>query len=155
MKCPKCSHENDENALYCNKCGIKFDKKQDWNSILIMAYCFSIIFLAITNACIGYLFDWIGCTWQTKAFCLSVPEYHRCIAHICPALRYPQHLDEGCIIHPDCHCRNNQHLEEYLCNYRDIQHRILRQYRKNIDQKDGRIKILHYLCSANGLVPAC
>lgn len=68
MKCPKCSHENDENALYCNKCGIKFDKKQDWNSILIMAYCFSIIFLAITNACIGYLFDWIGCTWQTKHF---------------------------------------------------------------------------------------
>ena len=45
MKCPKCSHENDENALYCNKCGIKFDKKQDWNSILIMAYCFSIIFV--------------------------------------------------------------------------------------------------------------
>ena len=46
----------------------KFDKRQDWNSILIMAYCFSIIFMSITNASIGYLFDWIGCTWQTKHF---------------------------------------------------------------------------------------
>ena len=68
MKCPKCSHENDENALYCNKCGIKFDKKQDWNSILIMAYCFSILFMTITNACMGYLLEWLECAWQTKHF---------------------------------------------------------------------------------------
>ena len=65
MKCPNCSHENDENALYCNKCGMKFDKKQDWNSILIMAYCFSILFWAITYLVLPKIFAWFEMPWYT------------------------------------------------------------------------------------------
>jgi len=71
MKCPNCSQENEENALYCNKCGYMFEKKQDWHSILIMAYCFSILFWAVTYLFLNYFFAWIDCTWQTQNYVYS------------------------------------------------------------------------------------
>lgn len=68
MKCPNCSHENDENAQYCNKCGSKFEKKQDWNNIFILAYCVSILFWAITYLLLKFIFDWVDCPWQTQNY---------------------------------------------------------------------------------------
>lgn len=64
MKCPKCSHLNEDDALYCSKCGYKFEQKQDWNSILILAYCCSILFWAITYAVLPTIFNALELSWQ-------------------------------------------------------------------------------------------
>jgi len=45
MKCPKCLHENEDGALFCNNCGFALaEKKKDWTSILLLAWCVSMIF---------------------------------------------------------------------------------------------------------------
>ena len=72
MKCPKCSHINEDDALYCSKCGIKFEKKQDWNSILILAYCCSLLFWAITYTVLPIIFNWLDLPWQTTSIVYSV-----------------------------------------------------------------------------------
>ena len=65
MNCPKCLHLNEDDALFCSKCGYKFGQKQDWNSILVFAYCFSLLFWAITYFILPQVFDWAGISWQT------------------------------------------------------------------------------------------
>ena len=72
MKCPNCSHLNEDGALYCSKCGIKFEKKQDWNSILILAYCCSILFWAITYGILPFIFIWLELPWQTTNIIHSI-----------------------------------------------------------------------------------
>ena len=45
MKCPKCSHQNEDGALFCNNCGSALvEGKKDWTSILLLAWCVSLIF---------------------------------------------------------------------------------------------------------------
>lgn len=59
MKCPKCSHQNEDGALFCNKCGYKFEERKDWNSILILAYCCSLLFWGITYMILPVVFNGI------------------------------------------------------------------------------------------------
>ena len=50
MKCPKCSHPNEEGALFCNHCGSSLiEGKKDWNSILLLAWCVSLIFFFVAH----------------------------------------------------------------------------------------------------------
>lgn len=48
MKCPKCSHLNEDEARYCNNCGFPLmEKKKDWPSILLLAWCVSLLFFTL------------------------------------------------------------------------------------------------------------
>lgn len=60
MKCPKCSHLNEDYALYCNNCGTALaEKKKDWTSILLLAWCVSMIFFAIVWSLYKFLSVWL------------------------------------------------------------------------------------------------
>lgn len=60
MKCPKCSHLNEDYALYCNNCGTALaEKKKDWTSILLLAWCVSMIFFAIVWSLYQLLGAWL------------------------------------------------------------------------------------------------
>jgi hypothetical protein len=48
MECPKCSHQNEDGALFCNNCGSALvEGKKDWTSILLLAWCVSLVFFFI------------------------------------------------------------------------------------------------------------
>lgn len=48
MKCPNCSHINNDEARYCNNCAFPLtEKKKDWTSILLLAWCGSMLFFTI------------------------------------------------------------------------------------------------------------
>ena len=72
MKCPNCSRLNEDDAKYCSKCGYKFEQKQDWNSILILAYCCSLLFWAITYIILPFIFNWMSLPWQTTRIIYSL-----------------------------------------------------------------------------------
>jgi len=60
MKCPKCSRLNEDNALYCNNCGFPLaEKKKDWTSILLLAWCVSMLFFAIVWSIHNFLSGWL------------------------------------------------------------------------------------------------
>ena len=66
MKCPKCSHLNEDNARFCNSCGFNLtEKKQDWYSIFLLAYCTSILFFSILYLILKSVFQWTDASWQT------------------------------------------------------------------------------------------
>lgn len=59
MKCPKCHHENFENVHYCGNCGFPLaEQSKDWTSILLFAWCASLLFFAIAYAVLPYLLQW-------------------------------------------------------------------------------------------------
>ena len=72
MKCPNCSHLNEDDAKFCNKCGYKFEEKQDWNSILILAYCCSLLFWGITYLILPILFTWTNMSVQATNIIYSI-----------------------------------------------------------------------------------
>ena len=55
MKCPKCSHENEEGAKFCSHCGMNLNDQKDWPSILLLAWSGSMLFFAIVYAILAYL----------------------------------------------------------------------------------------------------
>ena len=76
MKCPKCSHLNEDEARYCNNCGFPLmEKKKDWTSILLLAYCVSVLFFTIIWTAVFPILDFIGITdfkfIQTISFIIS------------------------------------------------------------------------------------
>jgi hypothetical protein len=53
--------------MYCSVCGHDLNEKpKDWNSILILAYCFSIFFWSITYLFLKYFLAWVNWSWQTQ-----------------------------------------------------------------------------------------
>ena len=69
MECPKCSHPNEEGALFCNNCGSSLNgEKKDWNSILLLGYCFSILFFSLLYIVFNYFFTMADVSWQTRNY---------------------------------------------------------------------------------------
>ena len=66
MKCPKCSHVNEDGAMFCSNCGQPLvEKKKDWPSIILLAYCCSILFFALLYLFLRYVFQWTEADWHT------------------------------------------------------------------------------------------
>ena len=56
MKCPKCSHQNEDGALFCNNCGSALvEGKKDWTSILLLAWCVSMVFFFLVHTINNWL----------------------------------------------------------------------------------------------------
>lgn len=56
MKCPKCSHLNEDEARYCNNCGFPLaEKKKDWTSILLLIWCVIALFTFIIGRVTQFL----------------------------------------------------------------------------------------------------
>jgi hypothetical protein len=65
LKCTKCGHENEKDALYCSQCGKSLvGKKTDWPNVLLLAYCGSLLFFAIVTAVLGYLSTSTDVDWH-------------------------------------------------------------------------------------------
>ena len=66
MKCPKCSHLNEDEARYCNNCGFPLmEKKKDWTSILLLAWCVSLLFFTFVWTIYDYvIYPWVHTTYD-------------------------------------------------------------------------------------------
>ena len=57
MKCPVCSHENADNTSFCSACGKSLgEQSKDWNGIVLLAYCGSLIFFALAYFVVNNIF---------------------------------------------------------------------------------------------------
>ncbi|MGZ7068013.1 MAG: pseudomurein-binding repeat-containing protein [Methanobacterium sp.] len=57
MECPKCQHKNDEDALYCEKCGTSLKKpKKNGKSINTILIIGIVVLIAILGISVGYIF---------------------------------------------------------------------------------------------------
>ena len=73
MKCPKCSHDNEENALYCSNCGQNLaTPKKDWPNILLLAYVASLLFFGLLFFGFKLVADKVELDWQTTSYVLAV-----------------------------------------------------------------------------------
>lgn len=75
MKCPKCQHESENDAIFCSVCGFKLKDKFDKTNILLLAWCVSLIFFMILNVIVSYLIrPWLFASYPmpTAATTISI-----------------------------------------------------------------------------------
>ena len=73
MKCPKCSHDNEENALYCSNCGLNLvTPKQDWPNILLLAYAASLLVFGLFFFVFKLAADKMELDWHTTSYILAI-----------------------------------------------------------------------------------
>ena len=52
MYCPKCGYKNEENAVFCIKCGAHIEEKKDERKIMEKSLCFLVVFLSCKLVCL-------------------------------------------------------------------------------------------------------
>lgn len=55
MICTKCSHENEEEALYCSNCGNRLDGKKDVQSNTLLIFCGTLVVFAAIYFMAGFI----------------------------------------------------------------------------------------------------